>query len=314
MVKLISRSAFDRAAEFMQSSARPLEAALFNFHFGGGNRNQVLAELVPYQNSDGGFGRGLEPDLQTEASSVIATVTALGIMRQVGSDEDTPGLPASLAYLVGAYDVERERWPIIPPEVEDAPHAPWWSFEDSDRNFRGFWANPRASVIAYLQQFHRLAPSPFFEVARQAAIDDLMRYSQHMEMHDLLCFVDLLETKELPRESHENILDKLRRALPQSVETDPGQWGNYGLRPIDVVRSPESPLSGVIDQGTLDKNLDYEIALQEPDGSWRPNWSWDFVDPVAWSAAEKAWRGILTLRKIKTLHAYGRVEARSPVV
>jgi hypothetical protein len=312
MVKMISRKAFDRAADYMRASARPLENALFNFHFSGGNRNQVLAELVPFQNSDGGFGHGLEPDLQTPASSVIATITALAILRDLGSDEDTPGLPAALAYLVGAYDLERERWPIVPPEVEEAPHAPWWGYSQTEENTGGYWANPRASVVAYLQQFHRLAPSPFFESVRQATIDDLMRYSHRMEMHDLLCFVDLLETEELPRESYENVLDKLRRALPQSVETVPGKWGDYGLRPADVVRSPDSPLSGVIDRWVIDKNLDYEIESQEDNGSWAPNWSWDFVDPAAWSAAEKAWRGILTIKKLKILHAYRRVEVELP--
>lgn len=308
MTHMMSRSAFDRAARFLREEARPLERALFEYHFERGSRTNVLAALVPYQNADGGFGRGLEPDIRSAASSVIATITALDVLRRVRADEDTPGVPAALAYLVDAYDVERERWPIVPPEVEDAPHAPWWAYADSEENFRGFWANPRASVVAYLQQFHRLAPSPFLEGARQAVVDDLMRYSQHMEMHDLLSFIVLLETDGLPRETYESILDKLRRAIPHSVALEPGEWGGYGLRPLEVVYHPNSPLSGAIDQALVDANLDYEIDRQDPDGSWAPNWSWDFIDAAAWEAAEREWRGVLTLRKLRTLRAYGRVE------
>lgn len=308
MTKLLSRAAFARSAHFMHEHARPLERALFEYHFERGSRTNVLAALVPYQNSDGGFGHGLEPDIRTPASSVIATVTALDILRRIRADEDTPGLPAALAYLVGAYDIERERWPIVPPEVEDAPHAPWWTYADSEENFRHFWANPRASVVAYLQQFSRLAPSPFTEGVRQAVVDDLMRYSQRMEMHDLMCFIELLETEDLPREHYESILDKLRRALPYSVELDANQWGGYGMQPLQAVYYPGSPLSGVVDEEIIGANLDYEIDQQDPDGSWAPNWSWDFIDADAWATAEREWRGILTLRKLKTLRAYGRIE------
>lgn len=308
MPRMLSRSAYERAARFLREQARPLEKALFAYYFERGSRTNVLAALVPYQNPDGGFGHGLEPDLRTAASSVIATITALDVMRRVRADEDTPGLPAALAYLVDAYDVERERWPIVPPEVEDAPHAPWWTYEDSEENFRGFWANPRAAVVAYLQQFHRLAPSPFLEGARQAVVDDLMRYAQHMEMHDFLSFLTLLETPSLPREAHESVLDKLRRALPQSAVLDPAQWDGYGMRPLDAVYMPKSPLAGVIDDDILAANLDHEIACQESDGSWAPNWSWDFIDADAWAAAEREWRGVLTLRKLLTLRAYGRIE------
>jgi hypothetical protein len=308
MTKKLSRAARRRAVEYLRQEARPLEKALYEFHFEDGSRTNVLAALVDYQNPDGGFGHALEPDMRAPASSVIATITALGVLRQVGADEDTPGLPAALAYLVDAFDVESERWPIVPPEVEDAPHAPWWSYEDSAESFGGFWANPRAAVVGYLQQFNRLTPSPFLEGARRAVVDDLMRYAQHMEMHDLLSFIVLLETEGLPREDYEGILDKLSRALPQSVALDAAQWDEYGLHPLDVVTRPDSPLAGVLDEAIIDQGLDYLIERQGADGTWRPNWSWDFVDAGAWAAAEREWRGILTLRKLNCLRAYGRLE------
>jgi hypothetical protein len=309
MTELLSRAAFDRAVHYLRHEARPLEKALYEYHFEDGPRTGVLAALAPYQNDDGGFGHGLEPDLQTPASSVIATITALGILRQIGADEDTPGLPAALAYLIDAYDVTTERWPIVPPEVEDAPHAPWWAYTATAENTSGFWANPRAAVIGYLQQFNRLAPTEFLAGARQAVIDDLMRYAQHMEMHDLLSFIVLLETPELPREDYEHMLDKLRRALPPSVSLDPTQWDEYGLQPLDAVPSPQSPLAGAIDEAIIAANLDYVIKHQAADGAWHPNWSWDFVDAAAWAESDRAWQGILTLNKLRTLRDYDRIES-----
>ena len=308
MITTMSREAFDRAAHFMRHEARPLEWALFEHHFLDGSRTQVLAALVPYQNADGGFGNALEPDMRAAASTVLATTNALAILRQVGASEETSGLPAALAYLVDTYDVEKERWPIISPGVEDAPHAPWWDYAASEQNFGGFWANPRAAVVGYLWQYRKLVPSPFVEEALRATTADLMAYAQHMEMHDLMCFVDLLETVGLPDETRQDMVDKLRRAVARSVVADPAGWDDYNLKPLTVVRSPASPLVPAIDPAAMDANFDYLRRQQGEDGAWRPNWSWDFVDAAAWADAEREWKGVLTLRNLMTLRAFGRIE------
>lgn len=307
MSKMLSRVAWVRAVDYLRQEARPLERALYEYHFEHGSRTAVLAALAPYQNADGGFGHGLESDIRTPASSVIATTVALGILRDIGATEDTPGLPAALAYLIASYDIERERWPIVPPAVEDAPHAPWWTFEGSEESFHGFWANPRASVVSYLWQFRKLVPSPFVESALEAVAADLMHRPQHMEMHDLACFVDLLATPGLPEETFQGILDKLLRALPRSTVLDPAEWDGYNLKPLTTIHAPDSPLLAAFDPAIIAANLDYEIDNLPAEGVWRPNWSWDFVDADAWAAAEREWMGVLTLRKLRMLKAFGRV-------
>ena len=307
-MKKLSRDEFEQAADFLRHGARPLEQALFAHTFEGGGRTAVLAALVPYQNDDGGFGRSLEPDMRASASSVVATTVALEILRRVDATEETSGLPAALVYLMDNYDAETGRWPIISPGVEDAPHAPWWDFAESAANFRGFWANPRASVVGYLWQYRKLVPSPFVEGALRSAATDLLTYSQTMEMHDLLCYVDLLETEDLPGEMRENMIDKLRRAVARSVVMDPAEWNDYNLKPLTVIRSPQSELAAAVEPAVLAANLDHLIAARDADGTWRPNWSWEFVDADAWAAAEREWRGVLTWRNLETLRAFGRLE------
>ena len=306
-MKMLSREAFGRAADYLRNEARPLERALFAYHFEGRGRTAVLAALVPYQNADGGFGRALEPDMRAPASSVVATTMALDILRRVGATEETSGLPAALVYLIDNYDAETGRWPIISPAVEEAPHAPWWAYAESATNFRDFWANPRASVVGYLWQYRKFVPSPFVEGALRSAATALLTYAQTMEMHDLMCYVDLLETPDLPSEMRQNMIDKLRRVVARSVVMDPADWDDYNLKPLTVIRSPQSELAAAVDPAVLDANLDYLIDAQEADGTWRPNWSWDFVDADAWAAAEREWRGVLTLRNLATLQAFGRL-------
>lgn len=308
MAKMLSREALEEAVAYLRNEARPLERALYEYHFESGSRTGVLAALAAYQNTDGGFGHALDPDLRTPASSVLVTTIAFAILREIGATEDTPGLPAALTYLMDSYDVARERWPIVPPEVENAPHAPWWTYADTEETFGHFWANPRASVVSYLWQFRKLVPSPFVESALESVFNEFMGHPQHMEMHDLACFIDLLETPGLPEETYQGLLDKLLRALPRTVALDPEQWDAYNLKPIDVARSPDSPLAAAFDPAVLETNLDYEIERRPADGVWRPAWSWDFVDADAWAAAEQEYKGILTLRKLKTLRAFGRIE------
>ena len=49
-----------------------------------------------------------------------------------------------IEYYVATYDAADARWPIVPPAVEDAPHAPWWTYSDVEESFDGFALNPTA--------------------------------------------------------------------------------------------------------------------------------------------------------------------------
>ena len=63
-MKLLSADSFDRARTFVMEQGREMDRRLLSFHFDDGPRAAVLEELANYQNEDGGFGRGLEPDVQ----------------------------------------------------------------------------------------------------------------------------------------------------------------------------------------------------------------------------------------------------------
>ena len=78
-LRLLSGDAQERARAFINTQGRPLERALYSYHFDDGSAEAVLAELGHYRNDDGGFGHGIEPDLQTPDSSVLGTTVALQI-------------------------------------------------------------------------------------------------------------------------------------------------------------------------------------------------------------------------------------------
>lgn len=67
---------------------RPLELALWQFHFENGSADSVLRALSFYQNEDGGFGHGLEADNWNPLSSPLTTQTATEALYAVDALED----------------------------------------------------------------------------------------------------------------------------------------------------------------------------------------------------------------------------------
>lgn len=74
---LLSKARFRKAADAIKADARPFEQAVFSFRFEQKCIEVALAALAAYQNEDGGFGQGLEPDFFYPGSSSLATSIAL---------------------------------------------------------------------------------------------------------------------------------------------------------------------------------------------------------------------------------------------
>lgn len=263
--------------------------------------------LGSYQNDDGGFGNALEPDLRTPASSAIATQQAFNYYREIGASGDEKTVQNGVDYLLNTFDSEAGVWPIVPPEVEDAPHAPWWSHEDSAKNFGGFLANPRAALVGHLHLYPNLVPADFLTRVSADVINYLEELpADKLEMHDFQCYLTFATS--LKGFDKNRVISKLSKSASTAVQSDPSQWTDYNLKPLAVAPAPDSPLALVLDRQSIDDNLNHEISRQLEDGSWPLSWSWDFVDEAAWNQAEKDWKGHHIVQILKTLQAYDRVE------
>jgi hypothetical protein len=306
-MKELSREAFNRAKQYIMTRGRDLDRNLFAYTFEGGGLKGVLSALRAYQNPDGGFGHALEPDLRTQASSAIATQQAFNYLREIKASASEAVVISGIKYLLKTFDTQLGVWPIIPPEVEEAPHAPWWSFADSAANFDGFRANPTAALAGHMHYYGSLVPVEFLNTVTEQLLDHLSTMpDDKMNQHDLFCYLALAESLKGARQK--TVLEKLALVVPGSVENDPSKWVEYTLWPLAVAPRPESPLAPVLDKTALEANLDYEIEEQLEDGSWPLAWSWDFIDEAAWAQAEQDWKGYHALRKLMVFRAYGRLE------
>lgn len=290
-MKRLSRAAFDRARSYIMSYGRPLDRARFLFHFEGGDPAEVLEALAHYQNADGGFGQGLEPDLRAPASSAIATSHGLAFLREIKAPASEAMVGAAVDYLMATFDHSAGVWPIVPPEVEEAPHAPWWDYAASAETFGHFLANPRPELVGHLQHYASLVPPDFLGALTRSVAGYLAEHDGPMGMHDLLSYSRLLATPELDPDLAGSMAYRLMPMAAQTVERDPALWTGYCLKPLDLAPDPDAPLAPAVDPAEVQANLDFEIGRQLEDGSWPLPWSWADMAPEAWARAERDWKG-----------------------
>lgn len=303
-MKTLSGTALRQAELFLRTQARPLEQALFATYLRGAASEWAQDELAAFQNNDGGFGHGLEPDLQIPGSSILATTVALQHMRSLRVAAGHPMVLGAMHYLMCTYSSTALAWPFVPAQIDDAPHAPWWLYND---DLTQYVVNPRAEIVGFLFDYPERVPTEMREGLLTAVMSYLENLERDLTMHELLCYVRMVETENLPDDARDHLLSLLQPLIIAGVETDPTIWDGYVLKPLVAAPSPSSLFAESL-QNSIDKNLDFEIERQQKDGSWAPNWSWGDAYPEAWLHAKRAWQGVLTVNMTKSLLAYGRVE------
>lgn len=298
----ITKQCHAKARQFIFESGRELDQAQYRHHFEDASIDDVCNALSQYRNSDGGYGHGLEADIRLPGSSVIATTIALQILSDLQIARDHPMASSALSFLVDAYDHEHENWPLVPADVESAPHAPWWR-HDPDWAAKGeFLANAGAEILRYLIEYPSKASTAFINHVNERAIDHLCTQAESLDMHDLLCYIRLMECPRLDPSLRDQILPHMLEAAFRLVTVEPDRWEEYGLPPIAVAQRLDTDLARFFDSDLRD-SIAYHADQQGEDGAWAPNWSWGGSYADVWDEVENQIKSELTL---KTLVKFGR--------
>jgi hypothetical protein len=282
------------AAAFVAGNARVLDRRRFQRLFEDGAAEPVRAAVAAYRNDDGGFGHGLEPDCRAPGSQPAATEMALRVMDEADAWDDTlvlgacDWLTAVAPAEGGAAFVESS-----PQALADWPHAPWWVPE----------AGHPASLIAtgmIAGTLHSRGVSHSW-LARATdmmwnRIGKLTEPSGY-EMFGVLRFLQHVPDRDQAREAFGRvgplIIDRNLVALDPEA---PGE--THG--PLDFAPEPGSMARSLFEDVTIRAHLDHLAQAQLDDGGWTFNW-------LAWSpAAERDWRGFLTVDALRVLRANGR--------
>lgn len=307
----LTPEAFARARAFLERQGRPLDAARFRHAFEGAAAARVLDELRAYQNGDGGFGRALEPDCRAPESSVLATMMALRVLRELDVPADEPLLRDAVDWLHAHLHttLDGSVWPFLPPQAEAYPHAPWWNQTTGGelaRTFDGFRINPRAEIVGQLWHWPETLPGGLLAQLTLETRDAVLAGLQEDDVNGHAAAALFAGSLHIPDDHRRPVLEYLADVLPGRVQAAPDAFAEHGLNPLMMAPTPDHPLAHALEE-PLSAALLHLIAAQAEDGSWKPNWTWFGQFPADWPAAEAGWRSALTVDALLTLGAWGRL-------
>lgn len=286
----------EQAVHYLKHRARPLERALFEWEFEEGSLEQVVEQLAAFQNKDQGFGHGLEPDIRMASSSIITTTVALQIMSHIKLPVEHPLVQGAMTYILDQYDTGKQGWEIVPHHIDEAPHAPWWTYRELDNG----WGNPNLELVGYFYEFP-YGPIEFRASITEHAVQYMTEESPLKEFHELLCALRLAD--RVPSEVLEPMQAAIDQMVGQCVQLDPAKWQEYCLTPLDVIENKSSRYYEQM-KGSLAANVEHLLAQQQDDGAWHPRWSWGQHEE-AWLQAKEEWKGVLTLNAMRSLRTFG---------
>ncbi|BBH22852.1 hypothetical protein Back11_41970 [Paenibacillus baekrokdamisoli] len=287
----------DRAKLFIYEHARLLDRKRYEYHFEGGSKGAVIEALRAYQNSDGGFGNGLEPDLRGPHSHPIPTEMALSLMEELNS-YDVQILEGINSYL-REHTLSEGGVPFSLRSVNDYPHAPWWTAEEDSQPS----INPTGRMLGllYKQQTRPEIVQEEYFIRSVAYVWRYMEQERPVGYHDgihALAFLQLTPERERASQ-YQPIMDQWL-SRPDTMERNPRAEG-YVHKLLDWAPLPESYARKFITDEELEEHLQVLITQQQEDGGWAIAW------PPVSPAGEQEWRGLITVERLLTLKAYGRL-------
>ncbi|MEC0371397.1 hypothetical protein [Paenibacillus chibensis] len=295
----LSHSQFRKARDFIYANGRLLERKRFEYHFAGGSAQSVISALRPYQNADGGFGNALEPDMRTPGSQPVATEYALMIMDEV-EVMDSEIVKGILHYLhhTARNDGGLPRAAI---DVNDYPHAPWWNTE-SDRLGS---LNPTGRIVGLLYKHNEcfdLRTDAWFASSTDFVWNSIPQ-ANPADYHDVIQCISFLEhVPDRARAEHALRMVDAWLQQPGTIELDPGAEG-YVHKVLEWAPAPGSYAGKWIADADVQRHLDEWIRHQQADGGWTMSF------PALSPGNEAEWRSLITLDRLVTLQAYGRMES-----
>lgn len=290
----------EQAYRFISNNCEPLYTTLFEFHFRDEHKDAVLTELKKYQNSDGGFGNGLEPDFTLPDSSPIATTIAFQILDDI-QVTDHPIIDKALTYLEKSFDSKNSRWWAVPESVNDYSHAPWWAYDSAKKRtvIDDNWGNPTSEIIGILYRYRDSIKGINLAELIDYAITNLNNIENWESFHEIYCYLKMY--RDLPGHYREQLIDKLTDGVLNLICLDRTKWSTYVAKPLDFIQSPTHPLFSVI-QPYVEENINF-LKESQTDGLWFPTWQWtDFLDD--WEVAKVNWTAKLTINNYRILQHF----------
>jgi hypothetical protein len=285
-----------RSIEWLLNHGRPLDIARFRYHFEKGDVSDVLIELQKYQNSDGGFGHGLEPDFRNPNSSPIACWVATEILAEIGCWNLELDIVRKLVdYLIDCQQKDDDWFRFSIESNNDYPRAIWWNFDSQKK--AGIY-NPSAALYGFLALVadDAFAKKKLKEIFRHFTSDG------GLEMHDLNSLVRSVQYALMANVGvRPKVIDKVKQQIIKSchdfIEKDRSA---YVLRPSVFFPNFHFPfLEDVIEALKIESKWLMETVSDE--GIWPVPWNWyQFEDEF--EKIKPEWMSDMIVKNLRLIH------------
>lgn len=285
-----------KSIDWLMSRGRPLDIARFKYHFENADVSFVLDELKKYQNPDGGFGHGLEPDFRNPNSSPIASWVATELLTEIGCWNLQLEIVQNLVdYLVNCQQKDGDWFQFSIETNNDYPRAIWWNYDEGKK--AGIY-NPSAALYGFLVLVadDANAKLKLEEIFSRFLEDD------DLEMHDLNALVrgvqyGLMADMDISDQLIEKVNHQIRRGCHAFIE---GDRTDYVLRPSFFFPNFNLPFfSDQIDILKLESGWLMETATS--DGTWPIPWDW-YQFEGEFEKIKPDWMSDVIVKNLRLIH------------
>jgi hypothetical protein len=215
----ISNEKLYNVKKLIYTEGRLLERKLFQYFFENGSKEGCIKALIAYQNEDGGFGNGIEPDLSTPSSSGIGVETALYILDILDYPHDGI-IEGIINWLIhNLNDTGYLHYP--PSDLIEYPYQPWWANEDAHRVF---------SIAGLLAKLG-FKDERFDETVNKYAMKS--QVASEINVYDYPLFIYALYNEDFKRRNDvlEYYIRDFTGFLTRNIEHNPllGRYWNYAI-------------------------------------------------------------------------------------
>lgn len=302
-MRKLSKHQFEKMNRWMQVNARPYDLAKWNYLFNNGSKNNIVAEMLKYQNDDGGMGSGFEADVICPLSAAIPTAEAIFQAYEYDLDCESDWMGRVLDYFEFSVQDIPKYWEDCPKEAMNYPHAPWWSYAPCNE----FNPNPCAVVASAFIRFGTESQKTIgYGIAEDCL--KLLVGTDFCGDHDTLnmqALVEQLMAAKSPLVTDE-VVSSMRRRILENTCFDTSKYHGYNFTPLDFVSAPSSMWYDVVERG-IEATFDFWFNNINEEGVWEPNFSWG-VDSDVSRQVTKNWTGYVTVKRAKILLNFDRIE------
>lgn len=264
------------------------------------SRKEVLKELLKYQNTDGGFGNALEPDVQMPYSSVLATNIAISILEEI-EYSDNKLLTTICNYYITQFDSEVRMFKFVSSKVDEYPHAIWWNY-DNQKSFGYF--NPTPEVLGFLLK-HRNLHNFDIENEIEYCIEKI--FSDYLEVKDEHSLYSIIKLyNKLDESNQSKIILVIEQSIKSIITVSKDKWREYSPQPYKLLTRDMD----IFEEYELEysDNLNFILDSISADLVWYPEWEWYQQNEVFEKIVKFQWMGYITYERIKLLLRENRIE------